>query len=165
MRGGPAPLGFCGFHQAVKFVVGKAQSQLIERCHGNLHIERTRMRQPDFGSDCNPPPFVGWRPTHSAEGATCVIFAGGDGLEPSSQGQVCFAGRQRWVVGLVTSGPTARARVAVVPMPGLRRQGPQPSSAQTLVSSWGISFAASGPHRKHSRGEMRFLRRSASPLP
>jgi hypothetical protein len=51
--------GFGGLHQAVKFVVGKAQSQLIERCHGNLHIERTRMPQPHFSSDCSSPPFVG----------------------------------------------------------------------------------------------------------
>ena len=54
-----------------------------------------------------------------------------------------FAGRQRWVVGLVTvggpscrcPGPTARAGVAVVPLPGLHRLGLRQLSAQTIASS------------------------------
>jgi hypothetical protein len=50
--------GFGDLHQSLKFVVGKARSQLIEGCHGNLHIEKTRMPQPRFSSDCNSSPFV-----------------------------------------------------------------------------------------------------------
>jgi len=31
--------GFGGLHQPVKFVIGEAQSQLIERRHGKLHTQ------------------------------------------------------------------------------------------------------------------------------
>jgi len=31
--------GFGGLHQPVKFVIGEAQSQLIERRHGKVHTQ------------------------------------------------------------------------------------------------------------------------------
>ena len=37
--------GFGGLHQPVEIVVGKAQSQLIERGHGKLHTKNCECRK------------------------------------------------------------------------------------------------------------------------